>query len=490
LTDSKIAILGAGPGGLAAAHVLTESGIEVDVLEKNDHVGGLCVTYERGGFRFDLGGHRWFTKNEELHQWFLELMDGELIAVQRTSRIYFDRKFFSYPISATNVLKNAGVFTSAHALLSYFTWAVRDLVSKGEASNIEEAYCKQFGRKLFEMFFRRYTEKVWGRPCNELSADWVTQRTKGLSILTALRDALIKNKNVVSLIDEFVYPRLGYQRICDRMAEDVENNGGRVHLDTPVQALTCHGPHDWTVDFATENGNRSLKATDVVSTVPLSRLVQMITPACADEVTEAARSLRFRDLITVTVMVEKEQITSDTWLYVHDDDLLFARLHEPKNWSPDMVPGPEFSSVVCECFCSAGDEIWSMTDADIAERAVGDLADKLGFIHRDDVIDTCVIRTRCAYPVYDLDYRENVDKLYAFVHGHPGLHVVGRGGTFRYNNADHSVEMGRLLGKRLLGEATDHISVNTEKEYHEEIRRTLGRKRVAGVRRGGASQAG
>ncbi|MHC4513510.1 MAG: FAD-dependent oxidoreductase [Planctomycetota bacterium] len=470
--QNKVVVLGAGPGGLAAAHVLTEAGADVDVLELNDYVGGLCVTNEKNGFRFDLGGHRWFTKNEELHKWFLRLMEGELCTVKRTSRIYFDGKYFSYPISTKNVIKNAGLFTSAHALLSYLVWALRDFFSRREPQNIKEAYCTQFGHKLFDMFFRRYTEKVWGYPCEELSADWVSQRTKGLSFLSTLKDALIKSRSVVSLVDEFVYPRLGYQRICERMAEDVEKWSGRVHLGSPARSLKFRGPSDWIVEYGKDSNVRTIHATDVVSTLPLTHLAQMIDPPCSDETKALARSLRFRDLITVTVMVRKPQVTSDTWLYLHDEDLLFARIHEPKNWSSDMVPGPEYSSIVAECFCTKDDAIWRRSDKEIADRVIADLADKLGFITRDEVIDSCVIRSRFAYPVYDLGYREKLDKVYAFVRQHPGLHIVGRGGTFRYNNADHSIEMGRLLGKKLLGEATDHISVNTEKEYHEEIRRT------------------
>jgi len=475
MTDPKehrVVVLGAGPGGLAAAHVLTEAGTKVDVLELNDYVGGLCVTNEKNGFRFDLGGHRWFTKNQELHKWFLRLMEGELCTVDRTSRIYFNGKYFKYPISTTNVIQNAGLITSAHALLSYCAWALRDFFAPREPKNIKEAYCAQFGHKLFDMFFRRYTEKVWGYPCDELSADWVSQRTKGLSILSTLKDALIKSRNVVSLVDQFVYPRLGYQRICERMAEDVEKASGTVHLGSPAQSLKFLGPGDWVVEYRKGEHVHTIRATDVVSTLPLTHLVRMIDPPCSDELKEMAKSLRFRDLITVTVMLRKPQVTSDTWLYLHDEDLLFARIHEPKNWSPDMVPGPEYTSIVAECFCTNGDWIWSMSDEELSDRVVADLADKLGFITREEVIDTCVIRSRFAYPVYDLGYRQKLDRIYAFVQKHPGLHIVGRGGTFRYNNADHSIEMGRLLGKKLLGEATDHISVNTEREYHEEIRRT------------------
>lgn len=469
-TDRRVVILGAGPAGLTTAHLLSERGVSVDVLELKPYVGGLCATFESNGFRFDLGGHRWFTKNQDLHNWFLKLMEGELVNVKRTSRIYFNGKYFNYPISIKNVLRNVGPFTSAAAVLSYLRAAAVDLFMRREPQNMKDAYCAQFGEKLFDMFFRRYSEKVWGTTCDYISADWVSQRSKGLSILTTLRDALLKSKNVVSLIDEFVYPRLGFQRVPERMAEDVVKFGGRMHLQSPVQRIVVHGPSDIEVFFRKEGGNETLRATDVVSTIPLSHLLRMIEPQCEPAVLEAALSLTFRDLITVTVMLRKPQVTPDTWLYVHDEDLIFARLHEPKNWSRDMVPGPEYTSVVCECFCSKGDDIWKLSDEEISNRVVGDLADKLHFIRREEVLGTYLVRSRYAYPVYDLNYKGKLALIYSAVDKIPGIHIAGRGGTFRYNNSDHSIEMGQLVARKLLGEELDPMAVNLEQEYQEIIR--------------------
>ena len=471
--DMRVAILGAGPAGLAAGHHLSSRGVPLQVLELNDYVGGLCLTTDLNGFKFDLGGHRWFTKNKELHEWFLELMEGQLVTVERTSRIYFDRKYYNYPISLKNVLANAGLLTCIHAGLSHMKAAVIGSLTNKQPKNLREAFVSQFGEKLFNMFFRRYTEKVWGCPCEEISADWVAQRSKGLSIFAAVKDAIIKNKKIVSLVDEFVYPRDGYQRICERLAEDISADGNDILLSSPIRRIVYNGPNDFTLIYETPDGERETKATNVISTIPATHLVQMIEPACPPEVVEAARSLSFRDLITVTVMLKKEQVTPDTWLYIHDEDLLFARLHEPKNWSPDMVPGPEYTSVVCECFCSVKDPVWKMSDKDIADRVVKDLHEHLNFIVPSEVVDVCVIRTRYTYPVYDLEYRKKVQEIYDFVHQNEGLHMVGRGGAFRYNNADHSIEMGQLLAKRLLGDDTDHMSVNTKEEYHEEIHQAL-----------------
>lgn len=462
-----VAVLGAGPAGLAAAHEVSRNGVGVHVLERNDYVGGLCATYEFDGFRFDLGGHRWFTKNPELQAWFLRLMEGELVNVERTSRIYFKGKWFDYPLSIPNVVRNIGLRKSVRAMLSYARSAVRDVVSPREPANLREAFTAQFGAQLFETFFRRYSEKVWGRDCDSISADWVSQRSKGLSFFSALCDAVLKRRNVVSLVDEFVYPRAGYQRICERLAEDVQEADGVVQLESPVSAIRYRGPNDFVVSFGE---GAELAASDVVSTVPLNHLVRMLTPACPPEVAKAAGSLEFRDLVTVTLAFQRERVTRDTWVYVHDEDIIFARLHEPKNWSPDMVPSPDTTSLVCECFCTVGDEVWETPDDVLVGRVVDDLADRLGFVERGDLIGSRVVRTRFAYPVYDLEYAGKLRVIADFLAEYEGLHVVGRGGTFRYNNADHSIEMGLLLGRALLGGDVDPMLVNTEKEYHEEVR--------------------
>jgi protoporphyrinogen oxidase len=467
--ERRVVVLGAGPAGLATAHALTESGVDVEVLELHPYVGGLCRTVEQDGYRFDLGGHRWFTKNPELQAWFLKLMDGELVDVERRSRIFFDDRFFQYPISIPDVIRNAGPATSAHALASYAVSTIRRAFRSRPPRNVKEAFERQFGPRLFEMFFRRYTEKVWGLPCDEISAAWVTQRTKGLSILTTIADALVPQRNVVSLVDSFVYPRLGYQRIAERMAEDVTARGGRVRLGRKAVGVTQTGPNAFAIAHDGDDGPEMSFGTDVVSTVPLSLLVRMSAPQAPERIREIASSLTFRDLVTVNVMIGRPRLTDDTWLYVHDDDVLFARLHESKNWSPDMVPSPEVTSVVCECFCTRGDETWTMSDDALRDRVVADLSDRLGFLDRDDVIGCSVVRTTNAYPVYDLQYEEKVGALHAWVAEREGLHVVGRGGTFRYNNADHSIEMGLRLAHHILGADEDPLEVNSSPDYHEEI---------------------
>ena len=463
--------MGAGPAGLATGHELSANGVRVSVLDRNDFVGGLCNTNDHNGYKFDLGGHRWFTKNEDLNNWFHKLMGDEIVWVERISRIYYDGRYYTYPISILNVIKNAGVFTIMQAGIMYLKSALQYAILNKPIKNMKDAYVAQFGSKLYDMFFRRYSEKVWGLPCEKLSADWVTQRSAGLSIWTVIQEALLKTKSDnESLIEEFMYPRDGYVRIPQRMAEEIiaAGDGNSIRLESTVTKIAYRGPGDFEVFYRDADGSeQSMLATTVVSTIPLGILPRLLLPACDQRVIEAANGLTFRALLTVNVILKKQQVSIDTWLYVQDEDVLFGRLHEPKNWSAAMVPDQTTTSLVLECFCTKDDPIWQMSDEDVGRRCIDDLESKLKFITSSEVIDFSVVRTLQAYPVYDLEYAGKLKVIKDFLAGFDGLHIVGRGGTHRYNNADHSIEMGLLLGRKILGYDVDYMDVNTEPEYHE-----------------------
>lgn len=469
--NEHVVILGAGPAGLATGHELSANGVKVTVIDRNDFVGGLCNTNVYKGYKFDLGGHRWFSKNEDLNNWFRRLMGDEVVWVERISRIYYDGGYYSYPISILNVIKNAGIPTIIHAGITYLISALQYSVFNKPINNMRDAYVAQFGGKLYDMFFRRYSEKVWGLPCEKLSSDWVSQRSAGLSIWTVIQESLLKTKSDnESLIEEFMYPRDGYVRIPQRMAEDItaESESNAVLLESNVTKIIYRGPNDFEVFYSNPAGEESSEsASTVVSTIPLGVLPRIMEPACDQKVIDAARGLTFRALITVNVILRKERVSIDTWLYVQDEDILFGRLHEPKNWSPAMIPDQSTTSLVLECFCTKDDHIWSMTDEEVGQRCVEDLEKKLNFIDSSEVIDFSCVRALQAYPVYDLEYADKIAVIHEFLGQFEGLHIVGRGGTHRYNNADHSIEMGLLLGRKILGYDVDHMDVNTEPEYQE-----------------------
>lgn len=467
--NRHIIILGAGPGGLACAHKLVEYGYRVTVIERETFVGGLCKTTEKDGFRFDVGGHRWFTKNQDLHAWFLRLMEGRLVEVERISRILFNGKYFDYPISLKNVLQTAGLWTCFLCFVDYLINTVKMTLRPPKIETMEDAFRAQFGTRLFNMFFRRYSEKVWGRPCSQLSADWVSQRSKGLSIWSALSNALLKpKKKLATLIETFVYPRWGYQEVCIKMAEDVEEAGHPVILGAKVFQVDHSDPSKVVVSYKQDGETKAVEGDYCVSTVPLTALLAYgLHPKPSQDVIDAALSLEFRSVICVNIMLDKPRMTKDTWLYCHDEGIGFARLHEPRNWSPSMAPENK-TSVVLEYFCTEGDEWWQMTDEQLVEVGVVDLM-KLGFITREEVIGGYPVRAKNAYPVYSIGYLEKLIKMRNHIEAIERVAIVGRGGTFRYNNSDHSIEMGLLTAQMINGEVSksDVLSVNASLEYGE-----------------------
>jgi protoporphyrinogen oxidase len=465
-----VIVLGAGPGGLACAHKLTEYGDQVTVLEKEPHVGGLSATTERDGFRFDLGGHRWFTKNRDLNDWFQRVMAGRLVAVERRSRILFDGKYFDYPITLKNVLKTAGVGTSLSCVADYALHTLHQFFARPVVTTMEDAFVAQFGRRLYELFFRRYSEKVWGRPCGQMSADWVRQRSKGLSVWSAVQNALLKprEKSAKTLIETFLYPRLGYGEIGEVLRDGVERGGNRVLTRAWVRTVDVGDPARVAVTYERDGRSERVVGDYVVSTVPLTALLAFaLEPAPPPAVIAAARRLEFRSVVTVNLMLDLPRMTDDTWIYCHDEGLGFARLHEPRNWSPAMAPDGK-TSVVLEYFCTKGDVTWSRPEAEMVAWGVKDLC-RLGFVRPEQVVGGFTSRAADAYPTYDLGYLDSLRVMRDHVFALQRLAVVGRGGTFRYNNADHSIEMGLVTAQMIHGEVSRArvLDVNSDPEYCE-----------------------
>lgn len=470
--DGTTLIMGAGPGGLCSAYVLSKAGAPAVVVEKAPFVGGLARTIHRqtehGEFKFDIGGHRWFTKNDELNDLFKEVVAEELLWVNRISRIYFDGRYVDYPLKISNALKAMGPVTSARAMADYGLTRLKHRIRPVKIVSMEDAYIDQFGPTLYRMFFQRYSEKVWGLPCDQLSGDWVAQRSKGMSLLTAVKDAIVPTKGkVVSLIDEFMYPRNGFGRFSERMADGITAMGNQVRLGAGVDRVHREGNRVTAVTVGTENGTERIEAANFISSIPLTLLAKIIEPAAPPDVLEAADKLFFRNVITVNVMFKRRQVTHDTWLYVHDRNILFGRFHEPKNWSPAMVPSDEYTSLVVEYFCSFGDHIWNMSEEQLVEQTVKHLVDDLHFVDRSEVIGGFIVRAPRAYPVYTIGYEEPLNKIKAFINSFENLQFIGRGGSFRYNNTDHSIETGLLAAKNILGERHDLDQVNADQEYHE-----------------------
>jgi protoporphyrinogen oxidase len=460
-------VIGAGPAGLAAAHTAVTEGLGTPtVVEQDSQVGGLSKTVEYRGFRCDIGGHRFFTKNQQVDTLWRETLPSGLLRRPRLSRIYYGGKLFHYPLRLLNVLRNLGPEEGARMMVSF---ARARLFPRRPELSFEDWVSNRFGSRLFSVFFRSYTEKVWGIPCADLSADWAAQRIRDLDLGKAILHAMGLNGNgqVASLIDEFDYPELGPGQMYEALADRVVSGGGRLLLRHAVEGIRHDGRRVIALELATLSGRQELEARNVVSTMPLTELVLRMRPAPPSEVVAAARALTYRSIITVNLMLDRLEALPDTWLYLHAPEILAGRLQVYRNWSPAMTPGPECHSLGLEYFGSQGNGLWANSDEALLELGKKDLV-TLGLATRADIFDGLVLRYAKAYPVYREGYAERVSIIRDYLSGFENLQCAGRYGQFRYNNMDHSIMTGVLAVRRLAGEPCDPWSVNADGIYHEQ----------------------
>jgi protoporphyrinogen oxidase len=460
-----VLVLGAGPAGLTAALHLVERGRGVTVLERESLVGGLARTEERDGFRFDLGGHRFFTKHPEVQALWEEILGDELIVRPRMSRIRYGGRMFAYPLDAVDVVRNLGPVELSRALGSY----LRARASTGDTDTFEEWVTRRFGRRLYEMFFSTYTEKVWGVPGSELRAEWAAQRIRGLSFGKAVRAAFRgveddESGSLRSLVGEFHYPRLGPGQMWEAMRDRVVSLGGRVLCDTPATALEIADGGVVSVSTPDE----TFAVSEVISSLPLAAVARMAAPGVPAAVASAASGLRYRDFLTVALILDGPDPFPDTWIYVHEPGVRVARIQNFRAWSPFMVPDPRASCIGLEYFCFEGDDLWRTDDATLVELAAREL-DVLGF--GGGVRAGHVVRVPHAYPIYDENYAARVALMRDWVERVDGLQQIGRNGLHRYNNLDHSMlTAARAVENICDGAGHDVWAVNADSWYHEEVR--------------------
>jgi protoporphyrinogen oxidase len=477
--DAEVFVIGAGPAGLTAAYCLTKQARSVIVIERDPiYVGGISRTVDYKGFLFDIGGHRFFSKSQEVVALWQEILPDDFIARPRLSRIYYNGKFFSYPLKAFEALLKLGVFTSAACMLSYAYAKVRPIAP---ARTFHEWVRNQFGERLFQIFFKTYTEKVWGMSCDEISADWAAQRIKGLDLTTAVLDGLKRSlrfgrkpaaseggETVKTLIESFQYPRKGPGMMWDAAAKKIRDQGGRLLLGRELVKLEFDEARNlWRIDVAANGGaHETYTARHVISSAPVRELVERIKPVPISLL--HARALRYRDFLTVALMVRKDELFPDNWIYIHDPSVKVGRVQNFRSWSPEMVP-EGMSCLGLEYFCFEGDGLWSAPDSELIDLAKKEVA-KIGLVTADDVVDACVVRQAKAYPVYDEEYRDNVAAIRLDLEGsYPTLHMVGRNGMHKYNNQDHAMMTAMLTAQNILaGERRyDVWNVNEDAEYHE-----------------------
>lgn len=470
-----VAIIGAGPAGLTAAYLLSKKGYSVTVIEKDPkYVGGISRTVEHEGFRFDIGGHRFFSKSQEVVDLWNEILPDDFIQRPRMSRIYYEGKFYSYPLRAFEALWNLGVWRSALCMLSY---GKAKVFPNRNVKSFEDWTVNQFGHKLYSIFFKTYTEKVWGMPCNEMSADWAAQRIKGLSLWNAVTDGLKRSlglnrkpndgQEVKTLLETFRYPRLGPGMMWDAAKAHVEAKGNSVLMGHRLKQLAQDANGDWRVSASSADGETIINAKHVISSAPMRELATRIHPL--PQSLPEAQDLNYRDFLTVAIMVKADDLFPDNWIYIHDDRVQVGRVQNFRSWSPEMVPDENIACVGLEYFCFENDGLWSSSDEELVELARQEMA-ILGLCKVEDVVGGVVVRQEKAYPVYDDSYEQNVAIMRDDLEGRfPTLHMVGRNGMHRYNNQDHAMMTAMLTVENIeAGSRKWNVwNVNEDAEYHE-----------------------
>ena len=462
--STNAVIIGAGPAGLTAALGLAKAGVPCTVLESGAVPGGLAKTDQYKGYRFDIGGHRFFTKVRVVEDLWHELLGQDFLERARLSRIYYRGTYFKYPLEPWDALRGLGIGNALACLGSYVNarlFPVRPEVS------FDAWVSNRFGRRLFKIFFESYTEKVWGIPCSQISADWAAQRIRGLDAISLIKNMLLgkpkeKSKVVKTLIDSFHYPRLGPGMMWETCARRIAALGGTIGYQARVERILWEPGRV----LAVEAGGKTYSGTHFISSMPIRELLLALDPAPPEEVVQAASDFRYRDFLTVALILRRREVFPDNWIYIHDPSVKVGRIQNFKNWSPEMVPDPETTCLGLEYFCFEGDEMWSKPDAEMVALAAEEL-ERLGIAGRDTVVDGTVVREKKAYPIYDENHRRGLAVLRDFLPVLGNLQLVGRNGMHHYNNQDHSMLTGLLAARNVLGAHYDLWKVNVDSEYHE-----------------------
>lgn len=511
MKKKKVIIIGAGPAGLTAGYELLDKSKEYDVviLEESNCIGGISKTVQYKGNRMDIGGHRFFSKVPEVMDFWMKMMplqgsdayddkvlgrekhledggpdpeveDRVMLVRNRVSRIYYLKKFFDYPISLKlQTFTNMGMIRTIQSGSSY----LKSMIVKKEETSLENFYINRFGKKLYSMFFEKYTEKLWGRHPSEISADWGSQRVKGLSIVAVLKDMLhINKKKETSLIEEFIYPKYGPGQLWETVAHEFEKIGGKILFNHGVESINYKNNKIVSVVCNIKGEKEEIKGDIFISSMPLKSLILGMNGKLPKDIKRIAEGLPYRDFVTVGLLVKKlnlknttkmktlNNIVPDCWIYIQESDVKIGRIQIFNNWSPYMVKQPEDTVWLgLEYFCNEGDEFWEKTDKECIAFATDELV-KMGIINKEDVIDAHREKVKKAYPAY-FDTYEEIDKLIKYINKYDNLYCVGRNGQHRYNNMDHSMVTSFETVKNIINNKKDKSNiwnVNTEKEYHEE----------------------
>ena len=463
-----VIIIGAGPAGLTAAYELSDSEKKVLVLEKKPQVGGLAETKVFGDYRYDIGPHRFFTKNQEVYDLFLNVLNKDAVEVNRKTRILFKNSYFDYPLTPVNALFGLGIFESISIGLSYIFARIKSYIGITKINNFEDWVVDRFGRKLFNNFFKNYTEKVWGIDCSDIGSDWAAQRIKGLSLSTAIKFALFPNskKRPKTLVDKFYYPKLGAGMLWEKFEEIITNKNINIAKEKIVTDIVKKG-QGFTVSFKDSEGNEKSEETrNIFFSNPLLEFIDIFDGDVPKKVIESAKSLNYRNHISVHVTVDKK-LFDDNWIYIHSPSVNMARIADFTNFSEAMSVDGNYP-LTLEYFCFENDEIWNKKNDEIIEFGLKEL--RSIFDVEFNIVHSAVSRSPKAYPVIKTGYQIHIDIIKEWLSSLPNITAIGRSGMFKYNNQDHAMATGLYAARTLMGLGDfDPWEVNVDGEYHEEV---------------------
>ena len=463
----RLVIIGAGPAGLTAAYLAAKEGYHVTVLEGTDEIGGISKTAQYKGYRFDIGGHRFFTKITPVQEFWEEILGDDFLDVPRLSRILYSGKYFHYPLKPMNALTGLGIINATRCVLSYIDAQLNPSLVE---DTLDQWVTNRFGRRLYEIFFKTYTEKVWGIPCTEVRAEWAAQRIQGLSLARAILSATALNKrstDIKSLINSFKYPRLGPGQMWETCADRVRELGGQVLMQHHVTRLELTNGRATAVVAQTPDGEQRFEGEHFITTTDVRSLVRALGDQVPAEARAAGEGLKYRDFLVVALILDRQDLFPDNWIYIHTPGVKVGRIQNFNNWSAAMVPDAGRTCLGMEYFCFEGDGLWTSSNEELVALASREL-EALDMAKRSDVVDGTVVRMPKAYPTYDAVYKDHLDTIRASIDLVPNLHTVGRNGMHKYNNADHSMYTAMLTYENMNGAEHDVWSVNTDFDYHEE----------------------
>jgi len=465
-----IIVLGGGPAGLAASYILQKQGSAVTVVERDHTVGGLAKSFTHDGYILDFGPHRFFTKLEPVLQLWREVLAEDRVTVNRLTRIYYGGKYFNYPLKIKEVLLTLGIGESLRMVISYLQ---ATLLPNSNPRNFAEWVTARFGKRLFQIFFEGYTEKLWGIPCTEISADWAAQRIKGLSLGRAIRNALLGNDGKVkSLVEQFEFPKLGSGQLYEKIATHLGEHHHQVLLNCEVLRVNHENQRIVNVVLRDRQTGKEWEEQleSAISSIPLSLLILQMHPAPPAAVISAAKSLRFRNTVLVYLFVEGENLFPDNWLYINEPAVQLGRVTNFANWSPFMLPGKAETPLCCEYWCDPDDQMWQAPEADLIAMAEADLR-QIRLIKSEKIRSGLVLRLSKTYPIYTGDYKEALATIRQYLSQFENLQVIGRYGAFKYNNQDHSLLMGIMAAENIQQPGKHDLwDVNSDSEYAEEVK--------------------